>query len=230
MGTDPTIVIAYRDMGDEARRSAFSYVLDWYGPLGWEIVWEQGSDDATFTRASALNAAIRRASGDVIVQVDPDSLVPLDKVRRAALWAGQRPGLVVCHDRYLYLTREATAEVYGGRDPFTCGPDDCDEWGMRSSGNVVAFSRATWTWAGGFDERFGLRAGDDAAFRYAAESLAGDTRRTINDMVHLNHPRLTQYEPGGAEYAGQFALLAEYRDASARGPEAVRALVKARRS
>lgn len=225
---DPSIVIAYRDMGDEARRSAFAFVCDWYAPLGWPTVWEQGTSDETFTRASAINAGVRRAAGDIIAQVDPDSLVPLDTLRKAVTWAAEQPGLVVVHDRYLYLTREATAEVYGGRNPFTFSPADCEQSGMGGVGNAVVFSRQTWELAGGFDERFGLWGNDDGAFAVAADAIAGPTRRIVGDMVHLHHPRLPQSDPQHPDYVAGFVLAAAYRDAAAEGPDAVRRLVESR--
>lgn len=228
--SDVSIVIAYRDMGDEHRRRAFSYVPPWYGRLrDWEVVVESGASDATFTRASAINAAVRRATGDVIVQVDPDSLVTSHAVRLAATMATD-DGLVVAHDQYLYLGRRATADVLaGGRDPFLVLPADCESHGEGGFGNVVAFNRRTWEQSGGFDERFGLWGGDDAAFRYATEAFTGaPVRRVAGPMVHLWHPRLPQSVPGTPGYAEQFAILAEYRDAAATGPEAVKKLVMSR--
>lgn len=224
-----SVVIAYRDMGDEARRRAMHYVLAWYARLDWEIVVEAGASDATFTRASAINTAVRRARGDVILQVDPDSLVHLDAAQTAAAFAHE-DGLVVAHDVYLYLTEQATELVLTGqRDPMQSILLDCHDHGARGSGNVVAFNRSTWERAGGFDERFGLWGGDDAAFRYAAEAITGaPTRRVPGPMVHLWHPRLPQSIPGDPGYQQQFQILAKYRDAAQVGPDAVRALVASR--
>lgn len=152
------VVIAYRDMGCFHRRASAAYVQRWYARHGYKTLLSQGVDDATFTRAAAINAGVRRSSHPVIVQSDPDSLVP-DPVRlaEAVQLAADGDGLVIPHDRYLYLSEPATAAVLTGHLDLTeVGPGDCDESGPDGSGNVVVFSRRTWETVGGFDERFGL--------------------------------------------------------------------------
>lgn len=223
------VVIAYRDMGCEHRRRSFAYVLDWYDRCGYRAIVESGESDDQFTRASAINTAVRRSRADVIIQSDPDSLVDPIALVVAAFDARASDGLVVAHSRYLYLSRVATDEVINhGLTLANLVPGDCDTYGTGGYGNVVAFSRATWEQVGGFDERFGVWGGDDAAFAYACEAMVAPTRRIPGDMVHLWHPRLPQSEPGGPGYADQFAILAQYRDAHAIGPDAVAALVRSR--
>ncbi len=229
MGTDISVVIAYRDMGCDHRRSSFNHVKAWYDPLGFEVVVECGESDATFTRASAINRAIERASGSVIVQSDPDSLVPVTQLGTAIGVAAASGVLVIPHDQYLYTTKDTTDAILDGKvDIWNIGPADCEASGAGGSGNVVVFSRDLWAQAGGFDERFGLWGGDDAAFRYAAEAFRGPAQRTGGPMVHLWHPRLPQSIPGDPGYVEQFAILAQYRDAAAVGAAAVRELVRNR--
>lgn len=222
MGTDVAAVIAYRDMGCEFRRASFAYVKAWYETLGAQVVVESGTDDATFTRASAINAAIRRTDARVIIQADPDSLVPADTLAGAIAKALTSQALVIPHSQYLYLDPESTMEVLTGELQLDqVGPEDCEEHGLGGSGNVVVFLRDAWADAGGFDERFGLWGGDDAAFRYTVEALRGPARRLEGPVVHLWHPRLPQSAPGHPLYVEQFALLAQYRDAAAISPQAV---------
>lgn len=242
MATDVAVVIAYREMGDEFtlangetrvgcpyRAQAFYYVTRWYTQLDRPIIVESGTDDATFGRAAAINTAIGRTDAQVIVQTDPDSLVPINRLRDAIDLAAGADGLVIPHRRYLYASEDPSRWILKGLvDPFGLLEAACDEYGLGGSGNVVVFSRSTWERAGRFDERFGLWGGDDAAFRYACDALVGPTRQLPGDMVHLWHPRLSQSVPGHPGYAAQFALLAQYRDAAAIGPDAVRALVEAR--
>ena len=59
-------------------------------------------------------------------------------------------------------------------------------------------------------------------------AFVGDTRRVEGDVVHLWHPRLEASIPGTDAYIEHFEILERYRDAAARGPGAVRALVEAR--
>jgi hypothetical protein len=230
MGTDVSVVIAYRDMGCEYRRASFHYVKAWYEAAGFEVVVESGSSDASFTRASAINTAIGRASGRVIVQSDPDSLVPLTTLRHAIdLAAMPYSPMVIPHSEYLYASPDWTSSILSGEaeiwDTAEC---DCETYGYGGSGNVVVFTRALWELADRFDERFGLWGGDDAAFRYVCEALRGPAERLVGPMVHLWHPRLPQSEPGHPKYIEQFALLAQYRDAAAIGPHAVLRLNESR--
>lgn len=227
MATDNvSVVIAYRDLGCPHRRRSFAYVRDWYARFSWEVIVDAGG--GPFSRAAASNSAVRRATGRVIIQSDPDSVVPDDQLLQGVELAAHADGLVVPHDRYLYLTRAATDVVFTGGYIRAYGPADCDVHGKDGSGNVTVFSRTTWERAGGFDERFGMWGGDDAAFSYAAAAYCRRLRRVPGDMVHLWHPRLPQSIPGNPGYADQFAILAEYRDAAAIGPAAVRHLVETR--
>ncbi len=226
MGTDISVVIAYRDLGCPHRRRSFEYVRMWYDRFGWEVIVDPGGEE--FSRAAAINSAVRRATGRVIVQSDPDSVVPDDQLLHGVELAAHADGLVVPHDRYLYLTEAATDAVFAGGFIRAYGPADCDQHGMKGSGNVTVFSRSTWEKAGGFDERFGMWGGDDSAFAYCAAAFCRPLRRVPGDMVHLWHPRLPQSVPGTLGYAEQFAILAQYRDAAAIGPAAVRELVRSR--
>lgn len=230
MATDIGVVIAYRDMGCEHRVRSFEHVLGWYADAGLRVTWVSGDSDDTFTRASAINEGIRRCGASVIVQSDPDSLVPLPVLEQAITLAAASPGLVIPHDQFLYTDHAGSLMVMAGDLQLTeVEPRDCEFSGANGSGNVVVFSRDTWEQVGGFDERFGLWGGDDAAFRYSVEAFYGPAQRLSGPMVHLWHPRLPQSEPGHPQYIEQFALLAQYRDAAAEGPHAVRALVEARR-
>lgn len=154
------------------------------------------------------------------------SAPPLSYLVAVDLAAGA-DGIVVPHDRYLYLNEAATADIYSGAlNPLDVDDSHCDEAGPNGFGNVVVFSRATWQQAGRFDERFGMWGGDDAAFAYAADALVAPPRRLPGNVIHLHHPRLPQSIPGDPGYQRQFAILAEYRDAAT--PQAIRDLIRRR--
>lgn len=220
------VVIAYRDMGCPHRAASFKYVHDWYRHRDFPVFVATSNDDQVFSRAWGANHGISCTEQDIIIQSDPDSLVPLPQLVEAIELAMTSDGVVLPHDRYVYLERDASETVYTGAALTPNLPAEFS--GPDGRGNVVVFSRATWEQASGFDERFGMWAGDDAAFAYAAEAFVGPTRRVHGDVYHLWHPRLPQSEPGHPEYRRQFAILAEYRDAAALGHDHVRRLVETR--
>lgn len=219
--TTVSIVTAFNGRDDLDRRVAYDYCCSWYGQLGWEIV----IDSSPGGKAAAVNAGVEQSTGNVIVQLDMDSLVPYDRLREAVDLAAEADGLVVPHDRYLYLTADATADIYVGDGWASKGPGDCESFGQLGVGNVVVFSRRTFDTVGGFDPRFKGWGGDDAAFAIACWGWFGDTRRLPGDVVHLWHSRPASQRMGINRYGH---ILGEYTLAGEQGPEAVRALVEAR--
>jgi len=227
-----SIVVAWDDSGDPYRRASVDWTRTFWACSFPDAELVVGHTDP-FTRASALNVAVEQARHDLILQADPDSIVAAGQARAALDAAAREDGLVVAFERYLYLGEDATRDLLS-RDPCdrlpSFAPGDCHDHGLEGLGNVTAYSRRTWERAGGYDERFGLWGGDDAAFAYACAAFLRPTRRVPGDMLHAYHPRLPQSVPGDPEYVRQFAILAEYRDAAAVGSGAVRALVVGGRS
>lgn len=221
-----SIVCAWQDLGDPARRASHEWTRAYWRRHFPEAELVE-AEPLLFTRARGLNAAIRVARYDVILQADPDTVVPVEQAREAVRLAGEADGLVIPYDRYLYLTEEATRRLHE-RGVRSFGEDDCEFSGSGGAGPVTAFSRSTWELARGYDERFGLWGGDDAAFAYACAAFVGEERRIAGPALHSWHPRLPESVPGTDAYAEGFMLLAEYRDAAAVGLDAVRALVEAR--
>jgi hypothetical protein len=217
---DLSIVCAWKDMGDPHRRAAFEFTRRYWGHHfpGAELV--VGCPEP-FTRASGLNAAIRAATTETIVQADPDSVAPHTQIQAAIYQARKHDGLVVPYSTYYYLGEEATARLHGlppGALPYEVTAADCQFTGGGGCGPITVFSRATWEKAHGYDESFGLWGGDDGAFALACDAFCDQETRTVDGpMFHSYHPRLTQSIPGRDGYADQFAILAAYGAASARG-------------
>jgi hypothetical protein len=228
-------VIPWVDRGCPFRRAAFEFTRRYWDSLGdtglrFQVVVSGGPEP--FSRAAAINHGVRDSTADVILQADPDSLVPIAQALRALERAAETDGLVIAHDRYLYLSEQATGLLYEDTRlaswRLRVPKDYCESFGEFGVGNVVAFSRRTWELAGGYDERFGVWGGDDAAFALACGTLAGEQRRVPGDVLHCWHPRLSESVPGHPEYARSMRLLREYHAAADGGPEAMRALIDSR--
>ena len=211
------VVIPYVDRGVPERQQALKFVVGRLAELLPDADVGLFKADP-FSRAAAINNGVREAPHDaIIVQSDPDSLVPAPQLHEAIDLAGQEDGLVLPFSRHLYLNAERSAWAVGwGIDSAFAelGPPDCEFSGEGGVGNVTVFSRATWEAAGGLDERFGTWGGEDAAFSYACHWLIGPFRRLAGPMYHLWHPRLPESEPGHPEYLRQMTIVSEYRDAS----------------
>lgn len=235
---DFSIVCAWKDLGDPYRRVSHDWTRRYWRTVFPDAELVEGSP-RPFTRARGLNWAVERARHNLILQADPDTIVPVEQAVEAIRLAGEAAGLVVPYDQFLYLRREATAQLQtwprweetgGGWAPLAqaFGPGDCDDFGEGGAGPVTAYSKWTWQMAGGYDERFGLWGGDDSAFAIACGNLVAPWRRIAGPALHSWHPRLPMSIPGNREYARQQAILNEYLDADKQGPDAVRALVKSR--
>lgn len=222
---DISIVSAWKDMGDPARLASYRWTRDYWRRVFPDAELVEAAPEP-FTRAAGLNAAIRKASHDLILQADPDTIVPDAQAHTALQLAAEADGLVVPYDRYLYLDKAATQSLHAGYALDYFSERDCEDFGKNGAGPVTAFSRRTWETVGGYDERFGLWGGDDAAFQYACAAYIGPERRVEGPALHSWHPRLPESVPGGEGYVAGFALLAEYRDAAAEGPDAVKFMVE----
>jgi hypothetical protein len=182
------------------------------------------------------NGVERTGDAETILLCFPDSVIGLEQARCSIELAAEAPGLVVPHDRYLYLSRDVsdslTVQDVGRRldenaqrwslvEPVV--EADTEFFGPNSVGGPVAFSRETYELAGGHDPQ--IIHGYDGAFALACAVLAGPTRRLDGDFVHLWHPRP---DPSVESPPETWATLRRYHAAAEAGEDAMRALVEER--
>lgn len=164
----------------------------WVG-RGFPVVMGVGKEGEA--RNDGVRVAISEGY-DTILICDADSIISEQSAWDAVRMAWLEPGLVVPHDRYVYLSRETcvpssadgiatTLEREEGRWP---DPDATTEFhGGLGVGGPTAFSVDTWEQAGGYDSTL-VRA-YDAAFALACGTIVAPQRRLHGDYVHLWHPR-----------------------------------------
>lgn len=195
---------------------------------GYEVVTGLGFEGAA--RNAGIERAINEWNPEVIICTDADAIITAGAAEEAVALAADAPGLVVPHDRYVYLseqacfglTAELAAEILAGHHGRWPVVDVLTESvGPLSVGGPVVFSVETWRQAGGYDPTL-VRA-YDAAFSLACGTLVAEQRRLEGDFVHLWHKR-PEPEPGEV-----WEIIREYHDAAKDGISAMASLVASRR-
>jgi glycosyltransferase involved in cell wall biosynthesis len=176
---------------------------DWRSRKSW---WNR--HPAPFSKTTAVNAAWKRARGDIIVILDGDAFLPgevltsLAERLRAARAVGIRTWFVPY--RHLYrLTRSATEELLASppTDPliFPDPPPSIDLDGSDGSGwgeahlwgaMCLVMPREAFEAVLGMDGRMRGWGGEDVSFLWALDTLWGPHKKTPNDILHLWHHRL----------------------------------------
>jgi hypothetical protein len=218
-------VIPWRDNGDQWRRRWFAQAVDHWARSGLEVVTGQGG------YGEAINDGVRRARAETVLVVDADVALPHGRALEALRLAAEAPGLVVAHDRVVWLTREASRQLtvpwaltlLDAEDRWTGGEATVEQRIPFGVGTAVAFSRATWEQAGRQDPSAGH--GHDAAFALACGVLSGEQRRLPGDVLHLWHERPARAVEDPPEV---WARLRAYHRAAEEGPAAMRRLVASR--
>jgi hypothetical protein len=219
-----SIVMPYTS-DDEHRQAARRYVLGWYARHhpAWEIV--EGTCAGEWSKGRALADAATRASHDILVLADADSIVPADILDDAARQVAAGAAWVVPHRRVFRFDQGPTEQVYAGADPEP-NPTWCRNrrpYGGVTGGGIVVLSRSAWETVGGIDPRFLGWGGEDIAFGWALETLCGPAVHLGGPLFHLWHRQEAQGEHRRGSPTSE-ALAGRYRQARNR-PEQMRALV-----
>lgn len=216
-----SVLIPYSS-DDGARAAARRYILDWYAQNhpGWEII--EGTCAGEWSKGEALAEAAARATHDIFVLADADSLVPADILADAATRVAAGAPWVMPHGRVYRLSEAHTARVYGGA---TAEPRDLcrPAYSGVVGGGITVLSRATWNTVGGIDPRFVGWGGEDIAFGWALETLCGPPVRLRAPLFHLWHRQERQGEHRRGSPESE-ALAGRYRQARNR-PDQMRALI-----
>jgi hypothetical protein len=216
-----SVVIPYTS-DDPARQAARRYVLGWYAARhpGWEII--EGDCPGDWSKGAALADAVARASHDVLVVADADSVVPADVLAQAVRVIAAGARWVMPHRTVFRLAEEHTAAVYAGAEPQRSDTCRAPYTGV-TGGGITVLTRGTWQAVGGIDPRFVGWGGEDMAFGWALETLCGPGVHLAGPLFHLWH----KHEAKGDRRRGcpqSEALAGRYRVARNK-PDAMRALI-----
>jgi glycosyltransferase involved in cell wall biosynthesis len=192
-----SIIIPWQDRGDEDRRRAFHYVVNYYSALGiGEVVVGTYEDDGKrFCLARCRNNGVRQASHDIILAVDADTILPLESIQRAYDKIVNGRDIVIPYNSHTDLTLEQTTEVCSGGSLSTMISDaEQHRWSDDDLlvGPAVMFRRSAWELVGGWDEGYTGWSSEDYDFNHAVNIFAGRLGRVEGAHITLHHtPALT---------------------------------------
>ena len=211
-----SVLVPYQP-DDEYRDRAWAFNRARWEAMDVELVIGEGQGVAgSFQQSRAINAAARRATGDVFVIADADvALEPawvtdaVELVRCGVPWVLPR--------RYRQLTERSTLTVLTG-DPLDPIPPNLPAvWvgdGISWTGGIVLL-REAFEAVGGYEERFGGWGANDICFAMALDTLWGQHRRLEGDATHLWHARTGLDAQGSASATLMRRYIEAHRDVPA---------------
>lgn len=174
------------------------------------IVADDGAEQ--FSRAGSRNAAAREATGDLFVIVDADTVFSRDQIERAVFLIDKGAPWVIPYGRteYYNLNQHASAELLTQPPGIELQPPTDWDHRVESWAGVLVVPRAAFEQVHGYDERFAGWGGEDNAFRFALDVVAGGhTRLAFENVQHIWHPRGPDF--AGNEWAANRKLMRRYQ-------------------
>lgn len=210
--TAPTVaVLVPAGELDTWRAAAFEFVRSWWARHFPHLPLEVGtSSGSTWNKGEAIADAARRTSADVLVLADADSVLADPRHMSAAIGAvAAGAPWAIPHRRVYRLRADESARLHGN-------PTDRPRLGHLAraayegvpGGGLVVVDRSAFELVRGIDPRFAGWGGEDVAFGWALETLAGRAIRCDGQLVHLWHPHPAPTLRGSPESE---ALVARYR-------------------
>lgn len=189
---------------DHKRNRNFRWLLEyWKHELPEAEIIIGKSHSKIFCKGEALNNAVRKSTGKILVILDADAYLPghiLDRCANRMLEEIDSHLWYVPY-RHLYRLREEITEMIiesSPEDPLRIPspppPDyyennrDRSKYGHRYGAMCMMFPREAYYILGCFDERFKGWGGEDVALLRALDTLYGKHKTTNNDILHLWHP------------------------------------------
>lgn len=228
-GRGISIIIPFRapTHADERIRNLDWLKLYWKAQLpGAEIVIGDDPDlDLPFSKSVAINRAVAKSKGDVLVLVDADGYLTAESVLHCAaeIRESRKRGhklWFIPYRKFYRLTDEATLRLLNSnpKDPHVF-PDDMSDLYIKGTDPNIAhwhgaliqiLPREAFYVVGGWDERFRGWGGEDQAAMRATDVLYALHKTLPVKVLHLWHPMLSK--DGKAELIGWKERIWEGQD------------------
>lgn len=218
MGT--SLIVPLSDANPSSRQDSWDWLRQRYRALLPELeIVTAVYAGRPWCKGAAVNDAVARSTGEVLVIADADCWVAPHAIREAveAVRTGAAPWVVPhgdVHRMDMESTDRVTAlEPSAGIDQVLQGAELIRRpYRGYAGGGVVVVSRPGFDYAGGFPDQFLGWGCEDEAFAVALDTLLGPHLRLGADLWHFWHPQ----GPRNADvhYRRNRQLLASYRLAS----------------
>lgn len=201
---DISILIPFRS-DNGPREASFKWLIKyWKSELPDAEIVIGHSNNRPFSKTEALNDAVERSHGRVLVMIDADAYLDSRVVVRCAqrilededhLW-------FVPYRRLYRLNEFATWEILQSDPEFPLResdpppPEDIDgsghgsSYGHRYGALCLIIPREAYDTLGCFDESFSGWGGEDVCMLRALDTLYGKHKTTNNAIFHLWHPTI----------------------------------------
>jgi hypothetical protein len=210
---DVAVCIPWFDTGCQYRRRALGWTANYWDELGFRVVYGDGE-----SRSAARNDAVRKAGADVALIADADTVVPAHQVWAAAHLANISNRLVHAYVDHERIGRGATKRMCSTKGYKL--PARSSRAIRGSSSGCIAVSRNLYQLVGGHDERFRAWGGEDRAFQYACDTLAGPGERITGLSYHLWHPPSEDAKADDPGHMACVELALRYKAAAGWEPKA----------
>lgn len=209
-----SIVVPYSPIG-EGRERNWRFLRERYQALHPDCEVVEGRCEGRWSKGRAVNDAVQRSSGDVLVIADADVMVGPQALRNA-IEALRFSAWVVPHRLVYRLTEEATLRVLAGAlaEPRSLDPHEASRVHKGcQGGGITVLTREAFHTVGGIDEGFYDWGGEDISFARAMDAIVGGHRRMGELMWHLNHEPMPRREGNRASEESE-ELAGRYLEAS----------------
>jgi hypothetical protein len=187
-----SVIIPFRPNGCPYRERAWSWVRRWWETTcpTWEIVTASDASEGPWRKAVAVDGAMRRSRGEILVIADADVFSAGVEAAVAAIEGGA--AWAVPHHDVVRFSEVATARVLESvpvDQVLAAGTRALAKPAYRglAGGGLAVVSRAAWGVAP-MDPRFVDCGAEDEAWGYAMTTLIGPPVRGEAPLFHLWHP------------------------------------------
>lgn len=207
-------VIIPISLNDEPRAQAFHWIKKYYEKMFPEVELCIGvSNEKPFSKAKAINEAVKKSKGEILVIADADLFFDPSLLKEAIQNLENR-AWVIPFRTVLNISPESTKELLN-LEPQWPIPINLETRARpyAANGGINIVPRQHFEKVGGFDERFVGWGGEDDAFAVSLNNLCGYVKRLNGVLYHLWHPRNNMGNYGAnrkllrSYYAGKESIL-----------------------